>query len=172
MYKEQYGCLKWSKPELKVLAHRIKAEKVCLESLLFSQSVSFRSCDSLRDLNEPFRGFFARECRDKYPAETIDKRDGISAHQLFNYDDGLRQLVLNLIERTCFVIGWQWCKIKYTTNACRDGKVSFRACSLLRWHSGKMSVYACNKREIWCMQRNGDDNFFKVRLLRHIGGIL
>lgn len=34
-----------------------------------------------------------------------------------------------------------------------------------------MSVYACNKREILCMQGNGDDEF-KVRLLKHIGGIL
>ena len=76
--------------------------------------------------------------------------DEISAQQLFNYDDGLRELVLWL--------GYSDVRSSTQQMHVVMVKSAFAHAFFQGAHrdDGKMNVYACNKREILCEQRYGD----------------
>ena len=80
----------------------------------------------------------------------MDKWDEISAQQLFNYDDGLRELVLWL--------GYGDVRSSTQQMDVVMVKSAFAHAFFQGAHKddGKMNVYACNKREILCAQRYGD----------------
>ena len=73
----------------------------------------------------------------------MDKWDEISAHQLFNYDDGLRELVLWL--------GYSDVRSSTQQMHVVMVKSAFAHAFFQGAHrdDGKMNVYACNKREIF-----------------------